>query len=317
MLSARVGKWRASYASEGDVSSTIVFADGTTQLEENITAEDQPVDCFYVYPTVSVDPSDNSDLIPGGEIGTAFTQAARYRGGCKVFAPMYRQITVTALLAGKYFDNDLNEIAYSDVVDAFRQFIANGNGRGFIFVGHSQSAMHLLRLIQEEVESQPYFAKHRIAAHLIGWTVALPVEGEVGATFATTPPCTYANEFNCFVSYASFRESVPPIEEAALGFHFGVTDSEDTRAACTHPVDLGGGKLTLDSYFTLSQLEPYEAPERNETITTPFVKVPGLIQGECIEEDGKGYLSITVNADPSDPRVDDIGGSFLRLEIGK
>jgi hypothetical protein len=39
--------------------------------------------------------------------------------------------------------------------------------------------------------------------------------------------------------------------------------------------------------------------------------MPGLIQGECIEQDGKGYLSITVAADPSDPRRDDAGNDFL------
>ena len=41
------------------------------------------------------------------------------------------------------------------------------------------------------------------------------------------------------------------------------------------------------------------------------MKVPGLVQGECIEEDGKGYLQITQDADPDDPRVDDIGNDFL------
>ena len=299
-------------ACAGDLSSTIVFADGSTQLEESVTAQDQPVDCFYVYPTVSEDTSDNSDLDPGsGEIGAAFTQVARYRGVCKIFAPVYRQITVTALISGKYFDSDLNDVAYNDVVDAFKHFIANGNGRGFILVSHSQGSTHLIRLIQEEIESDSYLTNRLIAAHLIGWTVALPNDAEVGATFESTLPCTFDNAIGCFVSYTSFREEVPPIEEAALGFHFGVTESEDTRAACTNPVDLGGGRLNLDSYFTLSQLEPYDDPELNESITTRFVKVPGLVQGECIEQDGKGYLAVTHDSDPSDPRVDDINNDFL------
>jgi hypothetical protein len=290
-----------------DVSSTIVFADGSTHIEEDVSAEDQPVDCFYVYPTISSDTSDNSDLIPGSEeIVSTFRQVARYRKVCNVFAPVYRQITLHALLSEKYFDSDLNDIAYSDVLDSFKHFIANHEGRGFLLVSYSQGSTQLIRLIQEEVEPNPYLAKRMIAAHLVGWTVALPLDSDVGATFESTPPCTFENENNCFVSYASFRESVPPVEEAAFGVHFGVTDNEDTRAACTNPVDLGGGKLNLDSYFLLSQLGPYNDPERNESITTPFVKVPGLVQGECIEQDGEGYLSITIDADPSDPRVDDI-----------
>ena len=36
--------------------------------------------------------------------------------------------------------------------------------------------------------------------------------------------------------------------------------------------------------------------------------VPGLITGECKVKDGYSYLAITVNADPNDPRADDIPG---------
>ena len=300
-------------ACEGDISSTIVFADGTTQYEGSISADDQPVDCFYVYGTVSLDEGDNSDLIPGREIGEAFEGVARYRGVCKVYAPVYRQITIAALAKGKYEDSDLNAVAYGDVLDAFKHFIANGDGRGFILVSHSQGSTHLIRLIQEEIESVPYLEQRMISAHLIGMTVALPRDGEVGATFLSTPPCTFEKEVGCFVNYESFRESVPPAEKTPLlgSIILGNTDSEDTRAACTHPVDLGGGRLNLDSYFTLSQLGPYKDPSRNESITTPFVKVPGLIQGECIEQDSKGYLAITVDSDPSGPRVDDIDNDFL------
>lgn len=301
-----------SNACAGDLSSTIVFADGSTQLEENVAVQGQPVDCFYVYPTISGDTSDNSDLIPGSEeIDATFTQVSRYRGVCEIFAPVYRQITLGAFLSGKYFDSDLSDVAYNDVLDAFKHFVTNGDGRGFMLVGYSQGSTHLVRLIQEEIETDPYLAKRMISAHLIGWTVALPNDAEVGATFVSTPPCTFDDAIGCFVSYSSFREETPPIEEAFLGFHFGVTESEDTRAACTNPVDLGGGRLNLDSYFPLTQLEPYEDPELNESINTRFVKVPGLIQGECIEQNGKGYLAITQDSDPSDPRVDDISNDLL------
>lgn len=294
---------------ERDISSTIVFADGTTQLEEAPTFDEQPVDCFYVYPTVSRDSTDNSDLIPGREIVTTYSQVSRYRSVCTLHAPMYRQITVAALTAGKYGDSEISGMAYGDVVDSFKQFIANGEGRGFILVGHSQGTTHLIRLIQEEIEDDPYLADRMIAAHLIGIAVALPNDAEMGATFETTAPCTFDEEINCFVNYSAFRDTDPPVPGRAL---FGLTSSPDTRAACTHPVDLGAGRLNLDAYFvTGTQLDPYVDPDANAAITTPFVKVPGLVQGECIEEDGKGYLQITQDADPADPRVDDIGNDFL------
>ena len=293
---------------ERNIDSTIVFADGSTQLEQAPTFAERPVDCFYVYPTVSLDTTDNSDLIPGREISTTLSQAARYRSVCSLSAPMYRQLTVSALTSGKYGDSELQNIAYGDVLDAFKHFVANGQGRGFILIGHSQGTTHLTRLIQEEIEVTPYLAERMIAAHLIGIPMALPNEAEVGATFESTAPCTFDAEINCFVNYSSYRNTEPPVPGQAL---FGVTGSEDTRAACTHPVDLGAGRLNLDGYYlTGQQLNPFVDPTANAAIDTPFVKVPGLVQGECIEENGMGYLEITQDFDPTDARVDDVGGDL-------
>src|SRR5262249_4597142 len=54
-----------------------------------------PIDCFYVYPTVSDEKTPNSDLtIQGTETSIATYQAARYSQYCKVYAPMYRQVTL-------------------------------------------------------------------------------------------------------------------------------------------------------------------------------------------------------------------------------
>ena len=59
-----------------------------------------PVDCFYVYPTVSTDPMVNSDLeVNLAERGVAVAQAAPFASACRVFAPVYRQLTLTALTA--------------------------------------------------------------------------------------------------------------------------------------------------------------------------------------------------------------------------
>src|SRR6185436_13108617 len=50
-------------------------------------AADPPIDCFYVYPTVSRDPGDNSDLDPGiEEKGVATVQFGRFAGLCRPYA---------------------------------------------------------------------------------------------------------------------------------------------------------------------------------------------------------------------------------------
>jgi len=304
-----------------DLSTTIVFADGTRQLEESPAAENQPVDCFYVYPTISEDVSDNSDLIADAEIGVTYVQAARYRSVCKIFVPLYRQYTKSAVVSGKSSDPEISGAAYADVLDAFKFYVANAKGRGFILIGHSQGSEHLTRLIREEIESNAYLASRMIAAHLMGWSVELPNDAEVGASFENTPPCTFDEETNCFVNYLSFREKEPPVPGQDLPIF---SNNPDTRTACTHPVDLGAGRLELDAIFSPAQLQPYTDPVLNQTITTPFVKLPGLFEGECMEEEGQGYLAITINGDPDDPRVDDVedflwfgpGWGLHQLDVG-
>ena len=56
------------------------------------------VDCFYVYPTVSDQTTPNANLrIDPEERSIALYQAARYSQQCRVFAPMYRQVTLSAI----------------------------------------------------------------------------------------------------------------------------------------------------------------------------------------------------------------------------
>ena len=46
-------------------------------------------------------------------------------------------------------------------------------------------------------------------------------------------------------------------------------------------------------------------------IDTPWVSVPGLLTGKCTSNDNaSGYLEVTVNGNPSDPRADDITGDI-------
>ena len=50
-----------------------------------------------------------------------------------------------------------------------------------------------------------------------------------------------------------------------------------------------------------------------QPIDTPWVSVPGLLTAKCTSnENASGYLEVTVNGNPSDPRVDDIVGDIGR-----
>jgi Protein of unknown function (DUF3089) len=100
------------------------------------------VDCFYVYPTVSDDKSRNSDLsIDPEERSIALYQASRYSQYCRVFAPMYRQITLQALLSGQAVTPEESALAHGDVVSAWNTYLKKYNeGRGVVLIGTRREA---------------------------------------------------------------------------------------------------------------------------------------------------------------------------------
>src|SRR3954466_16298885 len=145
----------------GDVCSTPL---ATTALTPNgygstgrsTVAKDPPLDCFYVYPTVSRDQGLNSDLKPSEEIGAAQTQFARFAGVCRTFAPLYRQMTLGAVAAYSA-GQDISSaaaLAYRDVAASWRNYLAaRNNGRPFVLIGHSQGSLMLQMLIAREIET--------------------------------------------------------------------------------------------------------------------------------------------------------------------
>jgi hypothetical protein len=300
-----------------DLDATAVAADGTTTLEAHVPTEDPAFDCFYVYPTASFDNGGNSDLIANDEeIFIVKNQAARFNSLCRVFAPIYRQITLSVIF-NDMLEGD-RELAYGDVADAFKHYIANENeGRGFILIGHSQGSGHLTRLIQEEVEQNDAVLEQMIAAYLLGTTVAVPKGRDVGGTFDRVPVCRSSDQTGCLVTYSSWRDTDPPDDNAL----FGDTGEEDTVAACVNPADLTGAKATLDPYFpgqvkgvfTVALGEgssPFADPDAHDPIPTPYFKMPDFVQGECVDRGVHQYLEISVMADPDDPRADDFNGDF-------
>ena len=130
----------ANDACEQDASATSISADGKRTRMSFAPAADAPIDCFYVYPTISRDPSGNSDTTAGPEeMEVARQQIARFGSVCKIYAPIYRQATLPALrqmLQGK--DPGTNrEMAYADVKAAWERYLSIDNqGRGVVLVGH-------------------------------------------------------------------------------------------------------------------------------------------------------------------------------------
>ncbi|HEY8615593.1 DUF3089 domain-containing protein [Phenylobacterium sp.] len=306
---------RAGDACDIDLTATVIEANGTFRREAWTRNPSPTVDCFYVYPTASADTTPNSDMSPGPEErATVSRQLARFGQVCRIFAPLYRQITIPALrrmTAGEQVAVD-RDLAYGDVRDAWRDYLARDNsGRGVILFGHSQGAGVLKRLIQEEIEGKPAQARI-VAAYLAGTNVLVPKGKDVGGDFKSMPLCRTRAQTGCVVSWVTFRERAPPPANS----RFGRTTAPGMQVACTNPAALGGGRATLSSVFGAKSMHPTAAPPKpwvtpERPVDTTFVKVPGLISGQCVTDSNGSYLAIRVDGDPRDPRTDEITGDHL------
>jgi len=304
-----------------NMDATSIKASGKTKVERFRAAKKPKIDCFYVYPTISTDTTGNSDFVPGDdqELFVVRQQAARLGEVCRVFAPVYRQVTLPALLGilgggGIPFDRAL---PYDDVVDAWKQYVANDNqGRGVVLVGHSQGASILTQLIKNEIDPVPALRNRLVSAMLLGTSLQVPTGADVGGDFQNIPLCRSKKQTGCAITYGSFRADRPPPSNSL----FGKSSGPGLEAACTNPANLAGGSGTLHPYLpTDGKSLPILAvtnPNWGAPVTTPFVALPDFLSAECAEHDGFHYLAITVHGDPSDPRIDDITGADLTPEWG-
>jgi len=268
----------------------------------------------------------NSDLRPDEdeEISTIWRQASRYSEACRVYAPIYRQKTKPSNQGVvEVPDDDLIggpgttgfEIAYADVVDAFRYYIANSSqGRGFILIGHSQGAAMLTELLKREIDHSPMLRERLVSAHLLGGAHI----GASGAEFETISGCTQVDEIGCVIAYNAFRDDSPPGPNTWFGrtWHdssWDIASWDDLSwddvvshsSLCVNPAHFGSGK---------AELNPFMATHRDleETlgVTTAWVTYPGLFTGECIDDGTFGYLSVGVLADVGDLRTRGVDGEL-------
>ena len=299
-----------------DLTTTVIAADGTLSRESWSADPNAPIDCFYVYPTVSTDPTPNSDMIADdAERNVIRQQFARFASKCRPYAPMYRQITLAGLrsmMAGGGSPTLDHGPQYEDVRDAWNYYLEHDNrGRGFVLVGHSQGSFILSRLIKEEIDGKPVQAR-MVSAILLGTTLAVPYGKDAGGAFTHVPVCHSATQTGCVIVYASFRSTSPPPANTL----FGKVAGANLTAACANPAALSGGSGELHAYlstggdFIVGTTKPKPWVTPAQPIDTPFVSVPGLLTGQCMTNDNATYLEVTVHPDSSGRRTDDIVGDL-------
>lgn len=307
------------------LDATIVKADGHTSIDRFEAAKKPKIDCFYIYPTISTDTTGNSDLVPGAdqELFVVGQQAARLGEVCRVFAPVYRQITLTALisiLGGNPIPFD-PALAIGDVVDAWKHYVANDNeGRGVVLIGHSQGASQLTALLQSEIDDSPVLRDRLVSAMLLGTSFQVPIGADVGGSLDNVPLCHRDSDTSCIITYSSFRADAPP----PANTRFGRPTRAGWEAACTNPASLRGGKGRLHPFLptdarALPILPPPAPPQWTDAakpVTTPFVTLPGWVEGEC-KTSPEGFVYLAVSSTGNDAkRIDDIRGADLTPDWG-
>jgi len=300
-----------------DLTTTIIAASGKLTTEKWAANPKAPIDCFYVYPTVSNDTTGNSDMVAGPEeLSVIRAQFARFGSQCRVYAPLYRQVTLNALrafMAGRATTAD-RLLPYNDVLDAWNYYLEHdNNGRGVVLIGHSQGSFVLTDLIKKEIDGKPVQSRI-ISALLLGTSLPVPRGKDVGGAFQHLPLCHSAKQTGCVITYASFRANAPPPTNS----RFGKVAGENMVSGCTNPAALAGGGGELHAYLGArgSGVVAAELVQKSwvtpaQSIDTPFVSVPGLLTAECVSNEKGSYLAITVHGDPRDPRTDEITGDVV------
>ena len=299
-----------------DHTTTVISADGTLTRETWKADPNAPIDCFYVYPTVSTDPDRHSDMTADpAEHNVIRQQFARFASKCRPYAPVYRQVTLAGLrqsMAGGGRAALDRGLGYDDVRDAWNHYLQNDNrGRGVVLIGHSQGSYILTALVRDEIDGKPIQSR-LVSAILLGATVPVAKGKDVGGAFKSVPLCRSASQTGCVITFASFRSTVPPPANTL----FGRVTLDGMEAACTNPAALAGGSGDLRAYLATEGRTITGGPRARQWIAsvqkidTPFVAMPGLLTARCASNEHANYLEVTVNGNPADPRTDDIPGDL-------
>jgi hypothetical protein len=292
------------------LSTTVYNAPLTkaTGVQHPKAEKNPPVDCFYVYPTVSDEKTPNSDLkIQDTETSIALYQVSRYSQYCKVYAPMYRQVTLAgAGLSGAPSSKPNPQLGIKDVENAFEYYLKHYNhGRGFVLIGHSQGAGVLESLIAKDVDPKPAVRNQLLSGILMGGNVLVKGNTGIGGYFKHIGACRSATQLHCVIAFSTFDQPVPkdslfgrPGAIAALGQK---KPPKDDTVLCTNPANLAGGSGLLDTIQPSAPFAPGSTIAAGLDVlnwhvpspTTVYWASPGDFTAKCMNSNGAHVLMVT------------------------
>jgi hypothetical protein len=287
------------------LQTTYVSSDGAATVSTP-KAGPRKVDCFYVYPTVSDQATTNADLtVDPQQTAIARYQASRYSQRCRVFAPMYRQVTIAGISDPSTPDSAW-QLAYSDVRAAWREYMKKfNNGRGVVLIGHSQGTAMLTLLIREKIDNFKAARRKLVSALLLGGNVTVKQGSDRGGAFKNVAACRKRTQRGCVVAFSTFNETPP--DDPAFGKptgrlveSYGGAGRTDLEVLCNNPAALAGGTAPLQSLvpttpfpgtlgFGITIMYNGSPP----TAATPWVQPQDHYNGACVSSNGANVLMIS------------------------
>lgn len=163
------------------------------------------------------------------------SQASVFNGVGAIWAPVYRQATFGAFLTAKPAAEQALDLAYGDVLAAFDAFIAaQPADRPIILAGHSQGALHLIRLLKDRVAGTPLSARI-VAVYAAGWPISITAD----LPALGLPACARTDQTGCILSWQSFADPADYSQvRAAFDRGVGLTGDKrlGTQILCTNPL---------------------------------------------------------------------------------
>ena len=278
---------------QASLRTTVLTGASGSRVVDYQPARHPAIDCFYVYPLVSDQSGANANLdIDPQETAIAELEASPFAQDCRVFAPMYREATLSAVNNAQ-----AENVAYDSVVAAWKDYLARYNhDRGVVLIGHSEGADQLARLLAGPIGDQPGVRSRLVSAILTGANLVVGPDGT--GPLPDIPACRSDSQTGCVIGYNAFSGPAP------AGALFGTPDGgqPDDVELCTNPAALGGGSGPLLSMYRL-QLPAQDVAGSlgagvgilsPPPVPTPWVEFVQDYAARCVQgDDGTNVLTVT------------------------
>ena len=218
--------------------------------------EDREADIFIIAPTVDKYDEYNMTLDDNNKFRLTRAlnmQRGIYEDDLRMFAPYYAQLSFNGFMLAEEARAPYEEIAYSDVSEAFRYYLEHENqGRPIVLFGYSQGGIYVYRLLKDYFGDEASYDR-LIAAYAIGWGCTF----EEAEAYPQIVPAAREDDIGCVISYDAEAPEVrdsftTPGDER----HFAINplnwETDDT------PADRA---LNEGAVFVTNSLEETEVPQ--------------------------------------------------------